>query len=193
MFDSMKGRILVVQGRIRFSMAEAAALSKAGIQSWTATTAEQCLGLLRREPTDLVLLDILSQDIDDPGVYERIRRICPRVPVIFTPNCSQPNARAVANQLHADGYLVFPMNEDEFVARVRCLLLLGRQSSAAGRSGFRGFAESFAKIRRQEMWNRRVAITAKQGLLNAISFPVTERIEVGATRRQCAKKAHCHD
>ena len=127
-------------------------MSKAGIQSWTATTAEQCLDLLRHEPMDLVLLDILSQDIDDSGVYERIRRICPRVPVVFTANCSESLARTVANQLNADGYLVFPMNDDELVARIRGLLLLGKRDAAAGRSDLPILGRwpvKFSKMRRK--------------------------------------------
>ena len=164
MFGGMKRRILFVQGSIRLRLAAAVGMSKAGIRSWTATTAEQCLDLLKCEPMDLVLLDILSQDIDGPGVYERIRWICPRVPIIFTADCSESLVRTAASQLNADGYLVFPMNDDEFVARIRGLLLL--EESRLGRRPGR-----FFRVQRRPCgislgrWDRRAAVAAKQEAL----------------------------
>lgn len=79
---------------------------------------------LRRNPPDLVLLDILLPDEDGFEICKRLRAD-PRlksVPVIFLTAKGEETDRIVGLEIGADDYVVKPFSPRELVARVRAVL-----------------------------------------------------------------------
>jgi two-component system response regulator MprA len=76
-------RILVVDDELDIAEAVRAVLEAEGYQVDTAADGGQCLEMLRREPPDLLLLDVMMPGIDGFGVLERMRSEELRVPVVM--------------------------------------------------------------------------------------------------------------
>jgi DNA-binding response OmpR family regulator len=82
------------------------------------------LEYLRRNPADLVLLDILLPDEDGFEICKRLRadERLKSVPVIFLTAKSEEMDRVLGLEIGADDYVVKPFSPRELVARVKAVL-----------------------------------------------------------------------
>jgi two-component system, OmpR family, response regulator MprA len=87
----------------------------------TAGDGEGALAELRRQPADLVILDVLLPGIDGFTVCERIRQVDDTPVLMISAKHTVPD-RVAGLARGADDYLVKPFAIEEFVARVRTLL-----------------------------------------------------------------------
>ena len=92
-----------------------------GTDVLSAGDGETALDLVRREPIDLVLLDIGLPDMDGFTVLERIREMS-NVPVVMLTARDATDEKIRGLQLGADDYVTKPFNHVELIERVRAVL-----------------------------------------------------------------------
>jgi len=97
----------------------------------SATTAEQCLDLARKENPDLVLLDVMLPSANGFEICRRLRQFSD-VPVIMLTARAEETDRIVGLEIGADDYVTKPFSMRELMARVKSVLRRRTaQSSAA--------------------------------------------------------------
>ncbi len=104
-----------------------AVLMPRGYRVITAASGEDCLAVLRTEPVDLVLLDILMPGIDGYEVCRRIRadEATAFLPVVMI-TASGPQQRVTALEAGADDFVTKPFDQSELLARVASLARIKR-------------------------------------------------------------------
>lgn len=125
-------RILVVDDEPSIRDVISTALSIAGHTAFTADSAAVALERLTSTRYDLVILDVMMPDLDGIEVCRRVRRVDPRVPILFV--TARVDAADAAEGLRAGGddYVRKPFHLDELLARVEALLRRGLSSDLDG-------------------------------------------------------------
>lgn len=128
-------QILVVDDEVDIRAVLALALRRSGYQVRTAGDGLEALEEIRRQPPDLVILDVTMPRLDGFETLRRIRQsgATARLPVIMLTARAQPADRAQGVDGGADDYLAKPCPPSEVLARVRSVL--GRQRPAGGVAG----------------------------------------------------------
>src|SRR5205823_13909671 len=102
-------------------------LAKAGYNVTTARDGDEATKLLREQPFDLAVLDIMMPGQDGLQIIRNLRRRS-ELPVIFLTARSGDVDKVAGLQFGADDYVTKPFNPAELVARVQSVL---RRSRAA--------------------------------------------------------------
>ena len=102
-------RILIVDDEPADRHLMQQALQKEGYELVTAATAAEALEEARREPPDVVLLDVLLPDANGLETFEQLRALDPHLPVVFVTASGSSNLVIQAMQLGALDYLVKPL------------------------------------------------------------------------------------
>jgi DNA-binding response OmpR family regulator len=92
------------------------------------------IAALRRQPTDLVLLDLMLPDGDGLDVFRRIRALPPPIgqaPVIMLTAKGDPMDRVVGLEIGAEDYISKPFEPRELLARIRVVLRRGAAGQPA--------------------------------------------------------------
>ncbi|MGQ0604393.1 MAG: response regulator transcription factor [Anaerolineales bacterium] len=107
-------------------------LKRAGFTVATAGDGRAALDWLEREPTDLVVLDLMLPKVDG---FEITRRLRARgdTPIIMLTARREESERIAGLELGADDYVVKPFSPQELVSRVRAVLRRSRKEAAPGR------------------------------------------------------------
>ncbi|HKI63393.1 MAG TPA: response regulator [Burkholderiales bacterium] len=118
------GRILVVDDQRTNAELMADLLGQRGYQVRTALDGEKALEIVRSEPLDLVVSDIMMPGVDG---YELCRRLRADVgtallPVVLVTSLDPQAERVKGIEAGADDFLSKPVNWTELFARVRSLL-----------------------------------------------------------------------
>ncbi len=100
----------------------AASLESRGYAVATAANGRTGLDLIRRDPTDLVVLDLGLPDMDGLDVVRQIREGGGTLPIIILSSRDNENAKVLAFDLGADDYVTKPFGIDELLARIRTAL-----------------------------------------------------------------------
>lgn len=109
-------------------------LERAGFRVAWAVSGEDGLGLVRREPPVLVVLDLRLPGMDGLEVCRHLRQFYPEVAVIMLTARGQPLDKVRGLELGADDYITKPFDPRELVARVQAVLRRTRpRSTAQGR------------------------------------------------------------
>ena len=97
---------------------------KEGFEVASFVSGKDGLEHLRRNPVDLVLLDIMLPDLDGFEICKRLRaeERLKSLPVIFLTAKGEEIDRVLGLELGADDYVVKPFSPRELVARVRAVL-----------------------------------------------------------------------
>src|SRR5262245_57928049 len=79
-------------------------LNHAGFQSITATTGRKALEVIRKQPPDLIILDLMLPDVDGMEVCRVVRQQAPsrRIPIIMLTARGEEIDRVVGFELGAD-------------------------------------------------------------------------------------------
>ncbi|MBN1874636.1 MAG: response regulator transcription factor [Anaerolineae bacterium] len=117
----MPKHILIVDDDTLMRRSLAFSLEKAGYRASTAGTGEDALALVRRDPPDLVLLDIGLPGMDGLDALRNLRREM-AVPVIFVTARRRELDEVLGLELGADDYVTKPFDTDVLLARIRAVL-----------------------------------------------------------------------
>jgi OmpR family response regulator RpaB len=116
-----KETILVVDDEASIRRILETRLSMIGYQVVTAADGEQALELFRRQPADLVVLDVMMPKLDGYGVCQELRKESD-VPIVMLTALGDVADRITGLELGADDYVVKPFSPKELEARIRCVL-----------------------------------------------------------------------
>ncbi len=96
-------------------------------QGWTphiASTGEDALTYARRQPVDLIILDVMLPGLSGLEVCRALRgdKATEAIPIIMVTARAEETDRIVGLEIGADDYLAKPFSPNELVARVRSLM-----------------------------------------------------------------------
>nr|WP_047581384.1 response regulator transcription factor [Methylobacterium sp. ZNC0032] len=122
----MAPRILVVDDDSHIRDVICFALEKAGMSTVTARDGVQALDAFRRQPAELVILDIGMPEMDGLEVCRQLRRTS-EVPILFLSARDDEIDRVLGLEIGGDDYVTKPFSPRELVARVNVILKRVRQ------------------------------------------------------------------
>jgi two-component system, OmpR family, response regulator MtrA len=117
-------RVLLVEDDRSIREVTALGLERAGFRVTGCGDGEEALERFRREPFDLVLLDVMLPGRDGLEVLREIRREH-RTPVVMLTARADTTDVVVGLELGADDYVTKPFESAELVARLRAVLRRG--------------------------------------------------------------------
>lgn len=115
-------KILVAEDDPLTREAVAACLDAEGFTTVLAENGREALDLWKREPADLVCLDIMMPEIDGYEVCRKIRSENARIPVVFLSAKNEEIDVVVGLELGADDFVRKPFGRHELIARVKSAL-----------------------------------------------------------------------
>ena len=121
----MRTRILLVEDEATISEPLAESLGRDGFEAEVAATLAGAREALRREPPDLVLLDVMLPDGDGRDLAREIRQGSD-VPIVMLTARGEEIDRVLGLELGADDYVVKPFSSQELTARIRAIMRRGR-------------------------------------------------------------------
>ncbi len=122
-------RILTVEDDERIRTAVKLALEDEGWDVVEASTGEEALEAFHREPTDVVLIDIMLPGIDGFEVCRSVRRSSD-VPIVMVTARADTHDVVAGLEAGADDYLTKPFAPKELSARIRALLRRARSTDS---------------------------------------------------------------
>lgn len=117
----MAAKILIVEDDAKIAQLIAKNLSAAGLDCKIAGDGQRGLELFRKEPPDMVVLDLMLPSIDGIEVCRRIREAS-RVPILMLTARRGESEVVLGLEVGADDYMIKPFGTRELTARVRALL-----------------------------------------------------------------------
>jgi two-component system catabolic regulation response regulator CreB len=164
-------QILIVEDEVAIADTLLFALNGNGFNARHVSLASEALMVLRREPIDLVILDVGLPDMTGFEVCKQLRQFS-AVPVMFLTARAEEIDRVVGLEIGADDYVVKPFSPREVVARVRAIL---KRSGHGGRSAPPSGEEFLVDHERMQIHfcNRLLKLTALEYrlLLQLLSAP----------------------
>jgi len=121
--------ILVVDDDALLRRSLSLQLEQNGFRASTAETAEDALALARRDPPDLILLDVGLPGMDGLEALRHFQKEMEAVPVIFVTARRRELDTILGLELGADDYITKPFNPDVLLAHVKAVL---RRSARQG-------------------------------------------------------------
>jgi DNA-binding response OmpR family regulator len=109
---AMTKRILIVDDDQDIREMVQVSLKFAGWQALTAASAQEGLRLIKLEPVDVVLVDVLMPDMDGLQFFQQLRvdPTTANIPVIFLTAMTQPSDRHRFKTLGLAGVITKPFN-----------------------------------------------------------------------------------
>jgi DNA-binding response OmpR family regulator len=117
----MMTHVLIVDDDALLRRSAAFRLEQAGYRATTAGTAENALEIARRDPPDIILLDIGLPGMDGLAALRQIEQRL-AVPVIFVSARRRELDQVLGLELGADDYLTKPFDFDVLLAHVKAVL-----------------------------------------------------------------------
>ena len=107
-------------------------LTSEGYETVRAYDGLECLEAVKRQPVDLILLDVMMPGLDGIRTTAKLRESC-NVPIILLTAKSEDSDKILGLNIGADDYITKPFNPIEVIARVKSQLR--RYTSLGGKSG----------------------------------------------------------
>jgi DNA-binding response OmpR family regulator len=117
-------RVLIVDDDEKLTALLTEYLGRYGLVVEAAAHPDDGLRMLRNDPPDLVILDVMLPGMDGFTVCRRVREVS-QVPVIMLTARGDVTDRVVGLELGADDYLAKPFEPRELVARIQAVLRRG--------------------------------------------------------------------
>jgi DNA-binding response OmpR family regulator len=117
-------RVLIIDDDERLTALLTEYLAQFGFVVQAVADPESGLRALKRDPPDLVILDVMLPDMDGFSVCRKVRESS-RVPIVMLTARGDVMDRIVGLELGADDYLPKPFEPRELVARVQAVLRRG--------------------------------------------------------------------
>lgn len=122
----MKERILVVDDEASIVQSLSGVLEDEGYQVLSAGSGEEALKEIRKEPPDLVLLDIWLPGMDGLTVLERLKRTSPGIPVIIISGHGNIETAVKATRMGACDFVEKPLSIERILVSVQNALQISR-------------------------------------------------------------------
>jgi DNA-binding response OmpR family regulator len=130
----MARHVLVVDDDALLRRSLSLQLDQAGYRTSTAASAEDALALARRDPPDLILLDIGLPGMDGLEALKHFQQET-AIPIILVTARRRELDTILGLELGADGYITKPYNPDVLLAHVKAVLRRStRPASSAAES-----------------------------------------------------------
>ncbi|HEY85142.1 MAG TPA: response regulator transcription factor [Chloroflexi bacterium] len=129
----MSKHILIVDDDKLMRRSLAFSLEQAGYRSSAANSAENALQLARRDPPDLILLDIGLPGMDGLDALRRFQQQCD-TPIIFVTARRRELDQALGLELGADDYIIKPFDTNVLLARVKAVLRRASRSAPSAKT-----------------------------------------------------------
>lgn len=139
-------RVLVVEDEKKLAGFIRKGLEEHGFAVTVSHNGDDAHALLRAEPFDLIVLDIMLPGRDGLSILKSLRDGKNTVPVILVTARTEKNERVEGLNLGADDYIAKPFYMDELIARVQAVL---RRASGEQLSVLRAGALSVNLITRE--------------------------------------------
>ncbi len=127
-------RILMIEDDVRLAEMVSDYLGRSGLTVSRAEDGASGLAALRRQPPDLVLLDLMLPDGDGLDVFRRIRALptpAAQTPVIMLTAKGDPMDKVIGLEIGAEDYVAKPFEPRELLARIRVVLRRGTAGAPA--------------------------------------------------------------
>jgi len=124
-------RVLVVDDEDAITDLVATALRYEGFAVSVAASGVDAMSMIRSNPPDVVILDVMLDDMDGFEVIRKMTSEGLRVPVLFLTARDTPEDRVHGLTLGADDYICKPFSLAELIARVRVALRRSHRASAS--------------------------------------------------------------
>ncbi|MFN7962860.1 MAG: response regulator [Thermoanaerobaculia bacterium] len=107
-------------------------LEKEGFEVETVTRGDQALELIRRQPPQLILLDLMLPGLDGLDLTRTLKRDSntARIPLVMLTARGEEVDRIVGLELGADDYIAKPFSPREVVLRIKAVLRRARPKEA---------------------------------------------------------------
>jgi two-component system nitrogen regulation response regulator NtrX len=122
----MKERILVVDDEASIVQSLSGVLEDEGYQVLSAGSGEEALKEIRKEPPELVLLDIWLPGMDGLTVLERLKRTSPGIPVIIISGHGNIETAVKATRMGACDFVEKPLSIERILVSVQNALQISR-------------------------------------------------------------------
>ena len=142
-------------------------LRKAGFLPTLVASGRDVLPQIKREPPDLVVLDLMLPGLDGLQLCRAIRADAntAAIPLIMLTAKGEESDRIVGLELGADDYITKPFSPNEVVARVRALLRRAQRAAPADSRLTYGVLSVDVDRHVVKVDGREVKLTAKEFLL----------------------------
>jgi DNA-binding response OmpR family regulator len=139
-------------------------------QGWTAHIAgsgDDALAYARRQPVDIVILDVMLPGLSGLEVCRALRgnKATEAIPIIMVTARDEETDRIVGLEIGADDYLSKPFSPNELVARVRALMRRSKRSDVRAETLSHGLIVMNLSRHTVSDEGRDVKLTAKEFLL----------------------------
>jgi DNA-binding response OmpR family regulator len=142
-------------------------LQKAGWDAHVSATGDEALAYIRKQPVDLVILDVMLPGLSGLEVCRALRAdaATSALPIIMVTARAEETDRIIGLEIGADDYISKPFSPNELVARVRALMRRSKRAEP-GRSTL-VFGSLVMDLSRHtvEDSGRDVKLTAKEFML----------------------------
>lgn len=129
-------RIVIVEDEPELALGLRDNLEFEGHQVACAADGKTGLRLVKQQPTDLVLLDIMLPDVDGFEVCRRLRAAGYTMPIVILSARGQEIDKVRGLELGADDYVTKPFSLRELLARLHAALRRAGGAPAARQAGF---------------------------------------------------------
>jgi putative two-component system response regulator len=128
----MVGRVFVTDDNTASLAFVNRVLGRRGFEVSGATDGAAALAAIRRDPPDVVLLDVLMPGLDGYEVCRRLKAdpVTRLIPVVLVTGLQDRDSRIAGLEAGADDFLTKPVDGHELVARVTSLVRLKRYTDA---------------------------------------------------------------
>lgn len=117
----MATKILVVDDDAHIREVVRFALEKAGLEVTEAGDGQKALQQFKKNPAELIVLDITMPEMDGLAVCREIRKTS-NVPILFLSSRTDEVDRVVGLEVGGDDYVIKPFSPRELVARVQAIM-----------------------------------------------------------------------
>lgn len=115
-------QILVVEDNLNMSKLMRAMLKHDGYETFAAENGLAALDLMDKQHIDLIVLDIMMPKMDGYEFCETLRKCNDYTPILMVTAKQLPEEKCKGFLVGTDDYMVKPVNETEFLLRVKALL-----------------------------------------------------------------------
>jgi DNA-binding response OmpR family regulator len=122
-------RIIIIEDQLSLLSSLKRGLQEEGFTVLTATSGREAYALIKKEPADAILLDLMLPDGDGISLLRRLREEDFRQPVLVITAKDSIHDRVHGLDSGADDYLVKPFDFSELLARLRAILRRSQSSN----------------------------------------------------------------